>query len=322
MPFAHALTNSIGGSWTYVSPSLQCAAAQHPLLSGPDNLGIRSQPPLRRATALHFTEAIGVELISKPAGTHLPRRRMPERMDDPALPPAVHRAALNGLARINRFSRTAAALWRALRDQAADAARAGGALRVLDVASGGADVSLDLWRRSNAAGMPMELTACDVSATALAVAQVRAAAMGAALRCVQLDLLSAPAERELRAAASGFVPAPGHAEPPFDVVLCTLFLHHLAAPQAIALLRLMGRLAARCVLVSDLRRSRIGVALAWAGTRLLSRSAVVRYDGVVSARAAFSMAELRKLAQAAGLAGARVRAAWPQRLLLRWDRVA
>jgi hypothetical protein len=97
-----------------------------------------------------------------------------------------------------------------------------------------------------------------------------------------------------------------------------LFLHHLDEPQAVALLARMAGAARRLVLVNDLNRSRAGYLLAWAGTRLLSTSAVVHTDGPLSVEGAFTIAEATALAEKAGLTGARVEPRWPCRWLLQW----
>jgi hypothetical protein len=113
----------------------------------------------------------------------------------------------------------------------------------------------------------------------------------------------------------------GEAIPPgYDVIVSSLFLHHLADDEAVALLRRMGEAAERMVLINDLRRSRLGYLLAWVGTRVLSRSAVARVDGPLSVQAAYTVAEMKALAERAGLTGAQVMKRWPYRLLLRWDR--
>lgn len=53
---------------------------------------------------------------------------------------------------------------------------------------------------------------------------------------------------------------------------------------------------------------------------VLSRSPVVHFDGPASVRAAYTPAELRALADQAGLAGATVRPVFPCRMLLTWSR--
>ncbi|MBX9582367.1 MAG: hypothetical protein K2X87_18855, partial [Gemmataceae bacterium] len=86
-----------------------------------------------------------------PAFPSLARReRIPERMDDPGLDPAEHRRALAALARINRWSRSAAVIWRPIRDFARSAGRP---VRVLDVATGGGDVPKALAEKARRAGL-------------------------------------------------------------------------------------------------------------------------------------------------------------------------
>ena len=65
---------------------------------------------------------------------------------------------------------------------------------------------------------------------------------------------------------------------------------------------------------------RLGYALAWLVTRLLSRSPIVHTDGPLSVAGAFTMAEARALAERAGLSGAQVGWRWPWRFLLSWRR--
>jgi 2-polyprenyl-3-methyl-5-hydroxy-6-metoxy-1,4-benzoquinol methylase len=106
----------------------------------------------------------------------------------------------------------------------------------------------------------------------------------------------------------------------YDLVTCSLFLHHLTEEEAVTVLERMKEAARIAVVVSDLRRSRAGYLLAWAGTRILTRSSIVHFDGPVSVRAAFTLDEALMLANRAGLAGARVESCWPYRYLLTWRR--
>jgi 2-polyprenyl-3-methyl-5-hydroxy-6-metoxy-1,4-benzoquinol methylase len=227
------------------------------------------------------------------------RDRRPEVMDQPGLDPATHHRALQGLARINRWSRSAAALWPAV---AGAAARAGRPVRVLDVATGAGDVPVGLWKRAMRAGLPVEIAGCDISPTALEHAQQRATAAGAGIEFFRHDVLAEP--------------LPGG----WDVITCSLFLHHLSDDEAAAVLKRMRDAAGTTVTVSDLLRSPAGYLLAWAGTRLLTRSWVVHTDGPLSVRAAFTVDEVRRLADAAGLGGAQVTTRWPCRFLLTWSR--
>ena len=106
----------------------------------------------------------------------------------------------------------------------------------------------------------------------------------------------------------------------FDFVLCALTVHHLDAPGVVALLREMGRVARRAVVVTDLERSWPALAGVWLVAHVAIRSRLTRHDGPLSVRRAYTVAELSALAQQAGLHGAVVRTHAPFRLALSWDR--
>lgn len=228
------------------------------------------------------------------------RHLVPELMDDPALPASEHLQALAGLARINLLS-AAAATFRAPLARLC-ASLAGREVRVLDVASGGGDVPVRLARWARRRHLPLVIEGCDVSPRAVAAAAARAREHGVPVRFFPHD------------AARNGVPAG------YDAIISSLFLHHLPTPLAARALADMGAAAAHLVAVNDLLRSPLAYALAWAGTRALSSSAVVRSDGPLSVRAAYTLGEARGLAAAAGLRSAVVRWQWPCRFLLTWRR--
>lgn len=228
------------------------------------------------------------------------RHPIPERMDDPDLPADEHRRALAGLARINFVSATAGGfrnpLYRLCKQQP------GGVVRVLDVATGGGDVPVRLARWARRQGLPLIIAGCDANPRAVALATAQADRCGIGVHFFIHDVLSCG------------VPAG------YDAILSSLFLHHLSTHQARQVLAGMAAVA-RLVVVNDLVRSPLAYALAWAGTRVLTRSPVVHADGPLSVRAAFTLPEVRWLAEAAGLAGAVVRRRWPFRFLLTWSRL-
>ncbi len=228
------------------------------------------------------------------------RHRRRELMDDPALDVAEHIRALQGLARINRLSRSDAILWPAIAELVRDARET--PLRVLDLASGGGDVVLALAARAAAVRLNIEFEGSDVSADAVRFATAKAAERRTATHFEVLDVLNEP------------IPDG------YDIVMCSLFLHHLEDEQAVTVLSKMAVAARRRVLVNDLIRSRAGYLLAWAGCHLLSRSPIVRYDGPVSVAGAYTIAEISSLADRAGLEGVRLSRHWPCRFLLSWSR--
>ncbi|MDQ3226177.1 MAG: methyltransferase domain-containing protein, partial [Chloroflexota bacterium] len=90
----------------------------------------------------------------------------------------------------------------------------------------------------------------------------------------------------------------------FDVVLCSLALHHFAPPDAVRVLREMDRLCRTGFIVNDIRRSAAGYVAAWIASRLATRNRLTRHDMPLSVRRAYTPGELRALLQEAGIAGA------------------
>ncbi|HEU5453293.1 MAG TPA: methyltransferase domain-containing protein [Terriglobales bacterium] len=80
----------------------------------------------------------------------------------------------------------------------------------------------------------------------------------------------------------------------FDLVGCSLFAHHLEPEQVVAFIDESLRVARTAVLINDLRRSRLHLALVYAG-RPLFRSPMAWSDGLISVRRAYTLAEMSAL---------------------------
>jgi 2-polyprenyl-3-methyl-5-hydroxy-6-metoxy-1,4-benzoquinol methylase len=228
------------------------------------------------------------------------RQLEPEEMDDPAIATERLHGALTGLTRINFVSDSARIVWspiaRLARTLNVDR------LRVLDIATGAGDVPRALWRKARRAGLNLEIRGIDFSPRSIEFAEQRA---------VQTKT---PVAFECRNALTDDLSTD------YDVVMCSLFLHHLSNDDANKLLGRMAAAARRLVLISDLRRCRLGWGLAYIVSRVITRCDVVHIDAVRSVRAAFTMAELQQMAAHAGLADATIARCWPARMLLTWDR--
>ncbi len=146
-------------------------------------------------------------------------------MDQPGLDEAQHVRALRGLGRINRVSRSVGILWPSIAGEARQSR--GETLRVLDLASGGGDVAIGLARRARRAGLRVGVEGCDVSPAAVAFASRSAEAAGVDVRFFRLDALK------------------DRLPEGFDVLSCSLFLHHLSEDEAVELLRRMAAAARR-----------------------------------------------------------------------------
>ena len=219
-------------------------------------------------------------------------------MDRPDCDPNLHREALDGLATINSWSGSARILWPPIKQ----CAQKHGRLRILDLACGGGDVTVRLAQIARKQKIPLSVSGCDRSQLAVEIATQRARNADLEIEFWQQDVLLDELPLD------------------FDIVMCSLFMHHMEQMEAIGLLRLMARAARRMVLVNDLRRSTAGYMLALGGVWMLSRSAIVRFDGPVSVEGAFTIQEMHQLAAHAGLNGARVMRRWPQRFLMQWTR--
>jgi SAM-dependent methyltransferase len=214
------------------------------------------------------------------------RTMTPELLDGEQLDPRDLRVNLREMAMLNRLPGGVADSLRATIDLL------GGATdpAVLDVGTGFGDYVRRLVR-----ARPARVVASDVRPEVLAIA--RRTLRG----CVGVELLEADARS---------LPFPNRS---FDVAHASLVVHHLDPPDAVAALREMRRVARRGIVINDLRRGRAAFTLTALGVLALCRGRYTRHDGVLSARRAYTLAELDELAAAAGLAVVRRSArTWPR----------
>lgn len=159
-------------------------------------------------------------------------------------------------------------------------------LHVLDLGTGAGDISRALVTRARQLSCPIRITAVEPVPAILAAAEKRSSDFPE-IRFVLADMST------------------WEAVEPHDVVMSNLRLHHFEEHDAIRLLRRCRELTQGAALVTDLRRSRMAQASIFALTALVYREPMTRHDARLSAVRAFSFAELRKLAIAAGWWGFR-----------------
>lgn len=210
------------------------------------------------------------------------RSREPELLDLGGVPDAEVEASLTDIRFVNTWlggHRTFERLLRPL-------LRATGPISLLDVGCGSADLPARLLERHGQ------------------------------LRVVGLDLKPAHLRHtppEVHRVA-GDVFAPPFAERSFDVVACSLFLHHLDGDDVSRALARLWRLARRALVVNDLRRAQVPHAFARLVFPRLFRSPVSVHDGLVSIRRSFTPRELHAAFVDAGLPDPVVRRVFPYRL--------
>jgi len=228
------------------------------------------------------------------------RHRQPELMDAPELPPASFVETLAGLRRVNAVTRSAAIMWP---DLAAAASRhPGRPIRVLDVACGGGDVLLTLWRKARRTGLRCVMAGCDQSETAVTYAHAQAMKAGA------------PIDHFVHRVPEDPLPAG------YDVIMSTLFLHHLDEEEAASFLKEAAAKATERMVIQDLLRSPLSYWFARLGTGCLLLSDICRLDGRTSVEGAFTREEALGLARKAGLEHAEIVPRFPFRYLIRWVR--
>jgi 2-polyprenyl-3-methyl-5-hydroxy-6-metoxy-1,4-benzoquinol methylase len=154
--------------------------------------------------------------------------------------------------------------------------------RILDVATGYADIPRAIVRWGRRRRLPIEIEAIDHHEQIVRLAQEASAAYPE-IRIRRGDALSLP-----------------YPDGSFDMVLASLVLHHMEGKEQIRLLRELYRVARRGVLVNDLRRGHWPFLVTWASLHVVSRNRLIHHDGPLSVRRGFLAGELLPLAREAG----------------------
>lgn len=154
-------------------------------------------------------------------------------------------------------------------------------LRVLDLATGSGDIPRLVIDYARKVGATVTVEAIDQQSSTLEIARDLSADYPE-IDFQQGDVLSFGEEGQ------------------YDMVLCSLALHHFDETAAARLLERCRRLSKRFVLVSDLRRGFLATVGVYLLTALIYREPMTRTDGRLSAARAFSFREFGALAECAG----------------------
>lgn len=154
-------------------------------------------------------------------------------------------------------------------------------LRVIDLATGSGDIPRLVAEYGRKIGAELQIDALDRQSSTLEIAK-NLSANYPEIKFVEGGILDWKAAE------------------PYDLVLCTLVLHHFSEENAVRVLERCRALSRRFVLASDLRRGfllRTGV---WFLTEFMFREPMTKYDGRLSAARSFSFLEMNELARRAG----------------------
>jgi ubiquinone/menaquinone biosynthesis C-methylase UbiE len=128
----------------------------------------------------------------------------------------------------------------------------------------------------------------DVSLTAARQIQTQAQ-----VRVTLMDRMPAHLPRNGTGTVAGDVLALPFLDNSFDLVTCSLLIHHLEREQIVKFVNDALRVARVAVLLNDLRREPIHLALMYAGYPLFGR--LTLHDGIASVRRAYTPHELKSI---------------------------
>jgi SAM-dependent methyltransferase len=157
----------------------------------------------------------------------------------------------------------------------------GSRMRIVDLATGSGDIPRLIAEYGRKVGAELQIDALDRQSATLEIAK-KLSVRYPEISFVEGDVLERqPVES-------------------YDIVFCTMALHHFSEDDAVKLLQRCRELSRQFVLVSDLRRGW----LATIGVHLLTvtvfREPMTKYDARLSAARAFSFPEMNQLARRAG----------------------
>jgi ubiquinone/menaquinone biosynthesis C-methylase UbiE len=193
----------------------------------------------------------------------------PELLDSDACPASEVEVALDDLCRVNRWF-GGVATTHALIERVAHKSGAQ-QFSLLEVASGSGDVPRIVAQRLAKRGIRLDITLLDSIRTHLGFH------VNHDSRVVVADALALPFR-----------------DGQYDLVGCNLFAHHLEPEDLVRFVREALRVSRRAVLINDLVRHPLHVAMVYAGFPLM-RSRLARNDGLASVRRAYVPEEMLEI---------------------------
>ena len=219
-------------------------------------------------------------------GRLIPQRRFdpdtPELMDSPSPDPFLLHDDLRNLRTINRNfgGLRVIRLYSGRLMSKIDHSRT---IRVLDLATGSADHPVALVEFARSIGRSIRVTAVERNPVTLTVAKERTAKYNE-ISVEHGDVLT-----------MSWQPAS------YDIVLCSLAIHHFSRENAVRILASMRTIARVGLVVNDLNRSWPAAWTAWTYAHLTTRNPMTLNDSYVSVLRAFTPEELATMAREAGI---------------------
>lgn len=155
---------------------------------------------------------------------------------------------------------------------------AGQLIRILDMATGSADIPVAIADWAKRRGLEVRITAVDRNPAVIEAARSHTSGYPE-IAVDERDILSLP-----------------YPLASFDFVIASQVIHHLEDADVEQFLKQCDRLATQGIIISDLRRSGACIRIASVGSRLV-RNRLSRHDSAVSFRNAFTPDEFCELAE-------------------------
>ncbi|WP_341277935.1 methyltransferase domain-containing protein [Paenibacillus sp. FSL H8-0537] len=171
-------------------------------------------------------------------------------------------------------------------------------IKLLDVATGLADIPIALEKWCSRRGMAVEIVGVDIHPKMVELAAKRTAHQ-TAIQVLQADGTALPFE-----------------DNSFDIVFSNLALHHLDDGEASRMLGEIDRVARVGWVVTDLERHRLALLSARMLAKFIWRSPVTKHDGPMSVQRSYTAREAKELLAQAGVPAAVVHRHFPFRLAL------
>jgi hypothetical protein len=203
----------------------------------------------------------------------------PEILDSDACSARDVEVSMRDMGRVNRWFGGVATTQKMVER----AARISGTTRLslLEVAAGSGELPEVVRQKLSRRGIDLNVTLLDRASSHLSARNGRGADHIPNSRRIVADALVLP-----------------FADEAFDLVSCNLFAHHLDSQQIATFVQEALRVSRRALLINDLIRHRLHLALAWAGFPLM-RSRIAWLDGLTSVRRSYRPDEMRGLVSSA-----------------------
>ncbi len=231
----------------------------------------------------------------------IPQRRfdpqMPEMIDLPTNHPDILRVDLENLRFLNRYFGGLSAVRSYLKPLLVSL-NGVGKVEILDLATGSADHPIAIAKIMHEIPHDFRVIAVDKNPQILEIAKENTRQIPQ-IRIEEQDILALP-----------------YGDNSFDVVLCSLAIHHFSDSDAVRILAEMNRISRIGFMVNDLHRTRIGAWTTWLFTHVTSRNPMTLHDSYLSVMRGFTPVELRDLAFRAGIKKFKVKTRPFFRLLL------